>query len=187
MKSIYKMDILPLDLQCDILKRATILDLKENPFKPKYKVGFTFGINAVITLEWDNDLVEDDPWGFLDMIRHYYDKSIEDYEDHIFKMVEEEKNNYEPHVSLESQLFSRFYQENEHMLTFKFFIRSGDTMLDQQDLEFFKSMEPHLDKGYIMYQLVMLTQFLRDIYSIEFLEKYNEYVLREEGYDETEW
>ena len=60
-------------------------------------------------------------------------------------------------------------------------------MLDQQDLEFFKSMEPHLDKGYIMYQLVMLTQFLRYTYSIEFLEKYNEYVLREEGYDETEW
>jgi hypothetical protein len=48
-------------------------------------------------------------------------------------------------------------------------------------------MEPHLDKGYIMYQLVMLTQFLRDTYSIEFLEKYNEYVLREEGFDETEW
>ena len=187
MKSIYKMDILPLDLQCDILKRATILDLKENPFKPKYKVGFTFGINAVITLEWDNDIVEDDPWGFLDMIRHYYDKSIEDYEDHIFKMVEEEKNNYEPHVSLESQLFSRFYQENEHMLTFKFFVKSGETVLDHQDLEFFKSMEPHLDKGYIMYQLVMLTQFLRDIYPIEFLEKYNESAMRIEGFDETEW
>ena len=64
------MDILPLDLQCDILKRATLLDLNERvtSFKPKYKVGFTFGINARITLEWDNDLVESDPWEFLDMI-----------------------------------------------------------------------------------------------------------------------
>ena len=175
------MDILPLDLQYEIRKRVI------RTFKPQYKIGFTFGINAVITLEWDNDLVESDPWEFLDWIRHRYEKSIDDYEKHILRMVEEEKKNYEYHVGLESQLYSRFYQENEHMLTFKFFIRSGDTMLDQQDLEFFKSMEPHLDKGYIMYQLVMLTQFLRDIYSIEFLEKYNEYVLREEGYDETEW
>jgi len=181
MKSIYKMDILPLDLQYEIRKRVI------HSFKPKYKVGFTFGINTDITLEWDNDLVESDPWEFLDWIRHRYEKSIDDYEKRILRMVDEEKKNYEYHVGLESQLFSRFYQENEHMLTFKFFIKSGDTVLDQQDLEFFKSMEPHLDKGYIMYQLVMLTQFLRDIYSIEFLEKYHEYIMREEGYDETEW
>ena len=183
------MDILPLDLQCDILKRATLLDLNERvtSFKPKYMIGFTFGINALITLEWEKDLVESDPWEFLDMIRHYYDKSIEDYEDHIFRMVDEEKKNHEYHVGLEGELFSRFYQENEHMLTFKFFVKSGETFLDHQDLEFFKSMEPHLDNGYIMYQLVMLTQFLRDIYPIEFLEKYNESVMREEGFDETEW
>ena len=72
------MDILPLDIQCDILKRATLLYLNERvtSFKPKYMIGFTFGINALITLEWEKDLVESEPWEFLDMIRHYYDKSI---------------------------------------------------------------------------------------------------------------
>ena len=48
------MDILPLDIQCDILKRATLLDLNERvtSLKPKYMIGFTFGINALVTLEW---------------------------------------------------------------------------------------------------------------------------------------
>jgi hypothetical protein len=175
------MDIFPLDLQFEIRKRLI------HNFKPKYKVGFTFGINADITLEWDNDLVESDPWKFLDWIHRRYKKSIDDYEKRIIRMVDEEKKNHEYHVGLEGELFSQLYQENEHMLTFKFFVKSGETFLDHQDLEFFKSMEPHLDNGYIMYQLVMLTQFLRDIYPIEFLEKYNESVMREEGFDETEW
>ena len=175
------MDILPLELQFEIRKRVI------HNFKPKYKVGFTFGINADITLEWDNDLVESDPWEFLDWIHRRYKKSIDDYEKRIIRMVDEEKKNHEYHVGLEGELFSQLYQENEHMLTFKFFVKSGETVLDKQNLEFFKSMEPHLDNGYTMYQLVMLTQFLRDIYPIEFLEKYNESVMREEGFDETEW
>lgn len=175
------MDILPFDLQFEIRKRVI------HNFKPKYKVGFTFGINADITIEWDNNLIESDPWKFLDWIRYRYDKSIEDYKLHIIKMIEDEKNNYEPYAGLERELFSLLYGELEHMLTFKFFIKSGETVLYKHDLEFLKSMEHYLDKGYIMYQLVMLTQFLRDIYPIEFLEKYNESAMRIEGWDETEW